>query len=168
MNLSDATAEFARQLVIALAGEVVDGPKPEDLLDPENINAEVRLRDERDARLRAELERDKLRGAVQEVLRQEGDLLSADRALVLRDALGEPVRLRWHISGRCSHAEALQAHGDPELVDELRQRVRAAKNQRDELLRAVRASILSRADRTAEDAALRNIVDRVERERRSG
>jgi len=84
MSLPDAAAEFARQLVTSLEGvwTVLAQERAEDLLDPESINAEVRLR---------ELQRDRLRGAVREVLRQEGDLLSADRAQLLRDALGEPV-----------------------------------------------------------------------------
>lgn len=86
MSLSDAAAEFARQLVTALAGDA-GRPGPTD--------ADVRvlrkaIHEERAARRRAETERDRLRGAVWTVLAEEGDLLSADRAQLLRDALGEP------------------------------------------------------------------------------
>lgn len=81
MSLPDAAAEFARQLVVALAGDTGEEPSEGDV---RVLRREIAV--EREARLRAERLLDDLRKAVKDVVDNDGDLLDESRRMRLARA----------------------------------------------------------------------------------
>jgi hypothetical protein len=154
MSLPDAAAEFARQLVTALAGDAGRAERAETERSAERVMAD-RVITERD-QLKGRL--DKLRGAVQEVLRQEGDLLTEERAELLRAAVGDT-------GGGEGGLPAADAVLRVNVTSKTAARLKYVTQQRDDLLAAAKWVLRAGTASTAHsaDATLRQVVERIER-----